>query len=135
LSDISSSTLWLLKSITSIDFTENNCFVFFRLDESYTPSKVSVRCGTNFNDLQEIEVIELKEPSGWVKIPLKDLNDRLVRSFMVQIAVISNHQQGRDTHLRQIKVYSPVVNQPVTTAEFADWSTFRNEHLQSSCIR
>jgi anaphase-promoting complex subunit 10 len=107
----------------------------FRLDESYTPSKVSVRCGTNFNDLQEIEVIELKEPSGWVKIPLKDLNDRLVRSFMVQIAVISNHQQGRDTHLRQIKVYSPVVNQPVTTAEFADWSTFRNEHLQSSCIR
>ena len=24
----------------------------FRLDESYTPSKISVRCGTNFNDLQ-----------------------------------------------------------------------------------
>ena len=106
----------------------------FRHDESYTPSKVSVRCGTNFNDLQEIEVMELKEPSGWVKIPLKDLNDRLVRSFMVQIAIISNHQQGRDTHLRQIKIYSPVVNQPVTTAEFADWST-RNEFLMSSCIR
>lgn len=107
----------------------------FRHDESYTPSKVSVRSGTNFNDLQEIEVVELKEPSGWVKIPLKDLNDRLVRSFMVQIAVISNHQQGRDTHLRQIKIYSPVVNQPVTTADFADWSSVRNEFLQSSCIR
>jgi len=106
----------------------------FRHDESYTPSKVSVRCGTNFNDLQEIEVVELKEPSGWVKIPLKDLNDRLVRSFMVQIAVLSNHQQGRDTHLRQIKIYSPVVNQPVSTADFADWSS-RNEYLQSSCIR
>jgi anaphase-promoting complex subunit 10 len=24
----------------------------FRLDESYTPSEISVRCGTNFNDLQ-----------------------------------------------------------------------------------
>jgi len=107
----------------------------FRHDESYTPSKVSVRCGTNFNDLQEIEVVDLKEPSGWVQIPLKDLNDRLVRSFMVQIAVISNHQQGRDTHLRQIKIYSPVVNQPVTTADFADWSATRNEFLQSSCIR
>ena len=124
-------------------FEEFNCLVapssddfshYFRHDESYTPSKVSVRCGTNFNDLQEIEVIELKEPSGWVKIPLKDLNDRLVRSFMVQIAIISNHQQGRDTHLRQIKIYSPVVNQPVTTSEFADWST-RNEFLMSSCIR
>ena len=84
---------------------------------------------------QEIEVVDLKEPSGWVQIPLKDLNDRLVRSFMVQIAVISNHQQGRDTHLRQIKIYSPVVNQPVTTADFADWSATRNEFLQSSCIR
>ena len=65
---------------------------------SHTPSKVSVRCGTNFNDLQEIEVIELKELSEWVKIPLKDLNDQLLRSFMVQIAIISNHQQGRHTH-------------------------------------
>ena len=107
----------------------------FRHDESYTPSKVSVRCGTNFNDLQEIELVTLKEPSGWVKIPLKDLNDRLVRSYMVQIAVISNHQQGRDTHIRQIKIYSPVVNQPVTTAEFGVFSSNRNEYLQSTCIR
>ena len=67
----------------------------FRLDESYTPSKISVRCGTNFNDLQEIEVVELTEPSGWVVVPLKDLNDRLVRSFMIQIAVTANHQQVR----------------------------------------
>jgi anaphase-promoting complex subunit 10 len=26
---------------------------------------------------------------------------------MIQIAVISNHQNGRDTHMRQIKVHSP----------------------------
>ena len=85
-------------------------FTDFKLDESYTPSKISVRCGTNFNDLQEIEVVELNEPAGWVVIPLKDLNDRLVRTFMVQIAVINNHQQGRDTHLRQIEIHSPVSN-------------------------
>lgn len=95
----------------------------YRLDESYTPSKVSVRCGTNFNDLQEIEVVELNEPSGWVIIPLKDLNDRLVRSFMIQIAVIANHQQGRDTHLRQISVYSPIEEKPVTSAVHASWTT------------
>ena len=28
----------------------------FKLDESYTPTRISVRVGTNFNDLQEIEV-------------------------------------------------------------------------------
>lgn len=105
----------------------------FRLDESYTPSKISVRCGTNFNDLQEIEVVELNEPSGWVVIPLKDLNDRLVRSFMIQIAVIANHQQGRDTHLRQISVHSPIEEKPVSTAEYANWST--KEFLQFASIR
>jgi hypothetical protein len=28
----------------------------YKLDESYTPTRISVRVGTNFNDLQEIEV-------------------------------------------------------------------------------
>jgi len=105
----------------------------FRLDESYTPSKISVRCGTNFNDLQEIEVVELTEPSGWVVVPLKDLNDRLVRSFMIQIAVTANHQQGRDTHLRQISIHSPIEEKPVTTADYAAWST--KEALQFINVR
>ena len=94
---------------------------------------LSFRCGTNFNDLQEIEVVELNEPSGWVVIPLKDLNDRLVRSFMIQIAVIANHQQGRDTHLRQISVHSPIEEKPVSTAEYANWST--KEFLQFANVR
>lgn len=36
----------------------------YKLDESYTPSRISIRVGTHFNDLQEIEVIMLSEPSG-----------------------------------------------------------------------
>ena len=40
----------------------------FKLDESYTPSKISIRAGTTFHDLQEIHVQELSEPSGWVTI-------------------------------------------------------------------
>ena len=97
----------------------------FKLDESYTPAKISVRAGTNFNDLQEIEQVELNEPQGWVTVPLKDLNERPVRTFMVQIAVVANHQQGRDTHLRQIRVHSPVQDKKVTTfdAEEVQWST------------
>lgn len=27
---------------------------------------------------------------------------------MIQIAVINNHQNGRDTHMRQIKIHSPI---------------------------
>ena len=95
----------------------------YKLDESYTPTRISVRVGTNFNDLQEIEVKDLQEPSGWIVIPLRDLNEKLVRTFMVQIAVIQNHQQGRDTHMRQIKVHSPVENKIVSAAEFTEFST------------
>ena len=72
--------------------------------------RISIRCGTHFNDLQEIEVVDLHEPSGWLLIPLKDIQERPIRTYMVQIAVLSNHQNGRDTHMRQIKIHSPVVN-------------------------
>lgn len=82
----------------------------YKADESYTPSRISIRCGTHFNDLQEIEVVDLHEPSGWLLIPLKDIQERPIRTYMVQIAVLSNHQNGRDTHMRQIKIHSPVVN-------------------------
>ena len=34
---------------------------------------------------------------------------------MLQIAVLSNYQNGRDTHMRQIKVHSPV--QDITVAK------------------
>lgn len=85
------------------------CIYFdYKIDESYCPSRISIRAGTNFNDLQEVEVIELTEPNGWVCIPLKDIHDRPIRTFMIQIAVLSNHQNGRDTHVRQIKIHSPM---------------------------
>ena len=30
-----------------------------------------------------------------------------LNAYFVQLAVISNHQNGRDTHIRQVKVYGP----------------------------
>ncbi|XP_022098230.1 anaphase-promoting complex subunit 10-like [Acanthaster planci] len=79
----------------------------YKSDESYTPNKISVRVGNNFHDLQEVELLELGQPSGWIRIPLADARGRPVRTFMIQIAALSNHQNGRDTHMRQIKVYAP----------------------------
>ena len=29
------------------------------------------------------------------------------RAYLVQLAVLQNHQNGRDTHIRQIRVYGP----------------------------
>jgi hypothetical protein len=39
------------------------------------------------------QVVEFNEPTGWIVIPLKDLTEKLVRTFMLQIAVLQNHQQ------------------------------------------
>lgn len=32
---------------------------------------------------------------------------RPLRTFFLQIVVLAMHQNGRDTHIRQIKIYSP----------------------------
>ncbi|CAH2301098.1 anaphase-promoting complex subunit 10 [Pelobates cultripes] len=80
----------------------------YKSDESYTPSKISVRVGNNFHNLQEIRQLELVEPSGWIHVPLTDAHKKPIRTFMIQIAVLANHQNGRDTHMRQIKVFTPV---------------------------
>jgi anaphase-promoting complex subunit 10 len=36
----------------------------YKLDESYTPAKISVRAGNSFHDLREIKVVDLEEPKG-----------------------------------------------------------------------
>lgn len=107
------------------------CFrLCYKVDESYTPNCISIRSGTAYFDLQEIQTVELKEPDGWVVIrlakpleepppvlpsdkwvTLKDPNYNgaveFIRTHMLQIAIISNHQNGRDTHVREIKIYGP----------------------------
>jgi len=103
----------------------------YKADESYTPNKISLRAGNHFHDLVEIEQVELNEPSGWVIIPLKDLNDRPVRAFMIQIAVLSNHQNGRDTHMRYVKIHSPV--QDTATVKLPTFTSC--DMLQYSTIR
>lgn len=83
-------------------------FMDYKNDESYTPNKISIRAGAHFHDLVEVELVELLEPNGWVHVPLRNRSNRMVKAFMLQIVIISNHQNGKDTHLRQIKIHSPI---------------------------
>ncbi|KAK9165509.1 hypothetical protein Scep_000700 [Stephania cephalantha] len=136
-------------------------YVDFKLDESYTPSKISIRAGDGFHNLKEVKTAELVKPIGWVYISLSGSDPRnkdwklfigkvavewksykesslleewlkvwetFINTFMLQIAVLSNHLNGRDTHVRQIKVYGPRQNpiplQPFqfTSREFITYS-------------
>ena len=47
----------------------------YKLDESYTPSKISIRAGNSFHDLREIKVVDLEEPVGWMHFRLRAPND------------------------------------------------------------
>jgi anaphase-promoting complex subunit 10 len=119
----------------------------YKMDESYTPKQISIRIGSSFHDLREVRSIELDEPSGWVDIPLCSPSESgeneedpsleasrkqgYERTNMVQIAILSNHQNGRDTHIRQVKVYGPAVS--ISPSIYDEFSTV--EFSQFSCIR
>jgi anaphase-promoting complex subunit 10 len=112
-------------------------YLDYNLDESYTPKHLSVQVGMTTQDLIPAifpvnTVVEFQEPVGWCIIPLTappdPLDDdedelessatggggghttnprRLVRTHLIQISVISMHQNGRDTHVRQVQLYGP----------------------------
>jgi anaphase-promoting complex subunit 10 len=121
----------------------------YKLDESYTPAKLAIRAGTGFHDLQEVQLVELDEPSGWVTVRLShddddddgaggDRSDRdhvhSLRAHLLQIAVLSSHQNGRDTHVRQVRVYGP--RPPATKGFGTELSQFSSvEFDQFAAIR
>jgi len=113
-------------------------FTEFKLDESYTPQKISIRTGTGYHDLKEIQTLDLDEPSGWITVNLasesKSEDTKYLRAHLIQIAILTSHQNGRDTHLRQVQIFGP--RQAATYGlgtELTEFSTI--EFQQFACIR
>lgn len=109
-------------------------YVNFKRDESYTPNKLTILAGNSFRDLKEIKSLHLVEPEGWVYTSLRPRHSRdYLRAYLLQIIIVGNHQNGRDTHLRQVKVYGPrqntvrAVGLPLgfSSLEFSMYSTIR----------
>lgn len=90
----------------------------YHVDESYTPAKISFRVGNDFQDLREVEMLELIEPEGWIMVPLFDAERNHIRTYVLQMAIVQNHQSGRDTHVRQIKINSPAEDHTMTALDF-----------------
>ncbi|KAJ3401767.1 Anaphase-promoting complex subunit 10 [Chytriomyces hyalinus] len=96
----------------------------YRQDESYCPSKISIRAGSTPQDVQELHLLELEEPIGWISVDLRDeTTGHALHAHLVQVAILANHQNGKDTHVRQIQLYAPLKNSvleeiPFSTTEF-----------------
>ncbi|ETW82954.1 hypothetical protein HETIRDRAFT_458552 [Heterobasidion irregulare TC 32-1] len=92
-------------------------FLSFPLDDSYTPAVLSIRAGTGLGDLQEVRSITLEKPDGWITFdvstePSEDGDGfKAVHAYILQILVLTNHQNGKDTHVRGMRVLGPIEDQ------------------------
>lgn len=120
-------------------------FVDIGLDDSYTPQKLSIRAGTFHGDLQEIKYVELDNPRGWVHLPLGSLAEtgegntddldysdpeaHAIRANILQLAILGNHLNGKDTHVRHVRIFGPKRRAPalddedLSAAGIGEWKT------------
>ena len=74
-------------------------YVSLRDDETYTPLEFQIHVGSGPNQMEELKVVQMSIYYGWVHI---DVNASTV---FLGISVTKNHDGGKDTHIRQIKVF------------------------------
>lgn len=121
LRDRDDKTFWqsdgVLPHNVSVEFSKLTQVVYvavlllFNSDESYTPKHISVRAGTHSLDAAEVGSVNVEGPNGWVMIELsEDLRHKntlnRVWCTYLHILVSENHQNGRDTHVRGVRLFS-----------------------------
>jgi anaphase-promoting complex subunit 10 len=85
-------------------------FVDYSQDESYTPTHIIFYAGTGHHDLIHFAELQLTNPSGWQDVPIGGCgggpDGNSLCCWLVQMHVKENHQNGKDTHIRGIKLFA-----------------------------
>lgn len=103
-------------------------FLDFGNDESYTPTKIQFLAGMSLHDMQEFAEMSFDQPQGWKDVDFstvgrpedyeessEDEDDEsgpdwsrrpVLRAFVVQVRILENHQNGKDTHLRSVQIFA-----------------------------
>ncbi|KAH9907780.1 APC10-domain-containing protein [Xylariomycetidae sp. FL2044] len=96
--------------IKRVEIRALRLYLDYELDESYTPTKIQVTAGTGPNLTIPFCTMELVTPKGWIDIPIEGAgggaDGNSLCCWFVRIIVLENHQNGKDTHLRGVKVYA-----------------------------
>jgi anaphase-promoting complex subunit 10 len=124
LRDGNTSTYWqsdgpqphiiLIQFHKRVSLLELALYLDVALDESYTPRHIKVCAGTTRYDLENILDVELNEPMGWTVLSLRK-KDAPLKTYCLRISFITMHQNGRDTHVRLIRLFGPRNRQLVNT--------------------
>ena len=101
-------------------------YLDFEADESYTPTKIQFFAGMGVHDIQEFAEMSFEQPTGWIDVDFSNvgpieaddeddadsLNEidwskrPVLRAFLVQVKILENHQNGKDTHLRAVQLFA-----------------------------
>lgn len=101
-------------------------YLDFESDESYTPTKIQFLAGMGIHDIQEFAEMSFEQPTGWIDVdfsnvgPIEQDDDEdddadkeidwsrrpVLRAFLVQVRILENHQNGKDTHLRVVQLFA-----------------------------
>ncbi|CAE6456284.1 unnamed protein product [Rhizoctonia solani] len=90
----------------------------FDQDDSYTPVRLAIRAGMSMNDLQEVRYVGFEKPNEWLDFDVSmDVSDdgtgaRPLHCYAIQIMIAANYMNGKDTHIRGLKVLGPQEPQP-----------------------
>ena len=106
-------------------------YIDYKSDESYTPSKLSVSLGNALHTLYEVQSIDLDEPLGWFNFSLGrnvEGQNVPVKTHFIQLNILQNQHNGRDTHVRQVKIFGPRTEYPpqvFSTLAFSQFAVIR----------
>ncbi|KAH7636094.1 putative DOC1 protein [Sordaria sp. MPI-SDFR-AT-0083] len=85
-------------------------YVDYNQDESYTPTNIVWHAGTGHHDLIEFADVKLTNPVGWQDVPITNCggapDGHSLCCWIVQAHIKENHQNGKDTHIRGIKIFA-----------------------------
>lgn len=101
-------------------------FLDFEHDESYTPTKIQFLAGMGAHDLQDFAEMEFEQPTGWMDVDFSNVGPVLeegdgsldgidgvdwstrpvLRAMILQVKILENHQNGKDTHLRGVQIFA-----------------------------
>ena len=85
-------------------------YVDYNQDESYTPTHIVFYAGTGNHDLIQFAEVPLTNPVGWQDVPIAESgggpDGHSLCCWIVQMHVKENHQNGKDTHIRGIKIFA-----------------------------
>ena len=55
-----------MKTKVALLYQKISIYLSYPQDDSYTPSTLAIRAGTGPSDLQDVRVITLEKPDGWI---------------------------------------------------------------------